>query len=213
VKTIKTLLPAGSLRRTVALVCVPIIVVLGILGALVAHETLRSRAFNLDLEWTVPAIWSGLLLFGASLAALLAYRVSERRYVGAFALLFLYMGIDEISSIHEHLSEWTGVEWQLLLSPVMLLAAIGFCVLLRDEWSSSDKWLWLGAGACWFVSQVLERLEWHDHDIPVRGYLKMMVAEEVLEMIGSMLFMLTMLAIWERYGQPIRERARVGVGA
>lgn len=181
----------------------PVIVVLGVFGDLYANGLIgHGGLVDLDSEFAVPAFWSGLLLVGASGAAVLAHRATGDRSILALAVLFAYMGIDEVSSIHENIEIATGIDWQTLLLPIMTFAAVDFVVVLRRYWGATEAWLLLGGGAAWGVSQLLEKLEWGGGgDVKLGHYTWKMVPEEMLEMLGSLLFLVSLLALWERLSQ------------
>lgn len=173
------------------------IAVLGLLGALVAKHRLHAGALDLDHEYTVPAFWSGLLLLAAAAAAALAHSVLRWRALIAIGVLLAYMGIDEIAGIHEHLESATGVDWQVLLAPLVLLGGVAFVVLLRRLGPRFESLLLVAGAGAWAVSQLLERWEW-DGDVARPGYLTKMVPEETLEMLGSLLILVALLRLWER---------------
>jgi hypothetical protein len=186
-----------NLRRAgFALACC--IVVLGVLGVLAIVQRPAFRHFDLDAEMTVPAAFSALLLVAASVAALVAARIAPRlRLAGAaLSLLFAFMALDEAFSFHERLEDLTGVDWQVLYLPIVALGGVAYLGLLRRlrgrPWQVAG---WLAGAAAWGVSQTLEHLEWTPSDTPVRLYNWMMVPEELLEMTGSALWALTLVAI------------------
>ena len=74
-------------------------------------EVLGLRALlNVDNEANIPSLFSSLLLLGAGLLLfVVAARSAEanpghRRYWRALGWIFLFMGVDEATSIHEHLN-------------------------------------------------------------------------------------------------------------
>jgi hypothetical protein len=60
--------------------------------------------------------------------------------------LYAFMGVDEISSIHERIARLTGLRWEIPYIPIMLGAAVlGVAVLLRlyrerPRWRSASRW-------------------------------------------------------------------------
>ncbi len=187
--------------RQVAAVALLSIAVLGIIGALHAAGLVHLKMFNLDREWTIPAFYSSALLFAASALALLLSQVDGYntgnpvwwRFMGLF---FAVMGLDEILSLHERLEKLTGIDWQVLYIPVVLIGGIGGLVTLKRLWQLRVGYLvYAGGAAAWFISQVFEKIEWSGHDGArlVNIYNQLMVAEEELEMIGSLLFGLGVL--------------------
>lgn len=143
---------------------------------------------------------SGLLFATAALALLLGEvgfcNTGEPiwwRFVGFF---FTFMGLDEILCFHERLEKLTGIDWQVLYSPVVLIGGIGGLVTLWRLWQHRVGYLvYAGGAAAWFISQVFEKIEWSGRDGAglENIYNQLMVAEEEFEMIGSLLFGLGVL--------------------
>jgi hypothetical protein len=166
-----------------------------VLGAWQRHAGGPSL-FTLDAEANVPALWSGFLLLLAAVAAVRVARADRRG--GAWpwwplAVLFFFMAADEVAGLHEELERQTGVDWQLLYLPLIAgggAAALGALVRLREQPALAARFL--AACAAWGLAQVLEALQWHGAQ-RAAGYGEMMVAEETLEMIGSLVFALTLL--------------------
>jgi hypothetical protein len=151
------------------------------------------RVLSPDYERTIPAFWSGGVLWLAALGALLVARDDRmpppRWPWHGLAALFAFMGIDEILSIHERLARLTGLRWEIPYIPVILGAAVVGLIALARLWRERRP---LGicfalAAATWAGSQVLEIVQWHD-DQKVAAYDTLMVTEEIGEMIGSALF-------------------------
>src|SRR3954463_6255626 len=141
-----------------------------IVGALGAYQVAADgpRVLSLDYERTIPALWSGGVLWLAALAALLVATgdgVAGPRWpwIG-LAALFAFMGVDEISSIHERIAHLTGLRWEIPYIPVFVgAAAVGLAALLRlyRERPALAAGFALG-GATWAGSQVFEVIQWHD---------------------------------------------------
>jgi hypothetical protein len=185
--------------------------VIGALGVLRAHGDL-PRLFDLEAEATIPAVWSGMVLMGAAALAGLSFWVCEpaaRRWTSlALAILFAYMSLDELLSFHERLEDLFQLDWQIIYIPVGVAAALAaafWALAVRKTPVLRPALAWFGLGAAaWFVAQVLERFEWNGADVRVRGYVWMMVPEEILEAGGACAFLLAML-ITERYGRSTRQ--------
>lgn len=189
-------LEPGRLLR----VGVPVIALLGVTGVLYDLKVPNTNPFDLDGEMRIPALWSFGLLAGGSVAALLASLAQASRAAAAFGGFLLFMAVDELIQIHETLEGATGVDWQLLYLPVVGVGGFFFLVLLRAMRRSAAA-LTLASGAgCWVIAQMLEMLQWHG-DQRVSGYYLMATPEELLEMLGSLLFGLAIL-MWVRGTQP-----------
>jgi hypothetical protein len=124
------------------------------------------RLFALDAEWNAPALFSGCLILGASIAAFALADFSSETHTPtwlnrSFGLLLAYMTLDEVLSFHERLEAWTGVDWQLLYLPACALAAgvwLGLARCLR-QFGSGYALLVSGAFA-WAIAQVFQLVQW-----------------------------------------------------
>ncbi|PPK98579.1 hypothetical protein CLV92_101278 [Kineococcus xinjiangensis] len=185
-----------------------VVAVLGAAAAVVLHhETPASRLLHLDLERGVPAAWSALLIIAAATAALAQRHVSV--WCAAFGGLLLFLAADEVLVIHETIEHNTGVDWQILYSPLAVLGLVVGVMLaraLRARNRLSFQLLLLG-GACWVTSQFLEAIQWNG-DVKATGYVYLMFTEEVLEMTGTILFLAAMLVLRNR----ATARSAVGAG-
>lgn len=186
-----------DLRRafvgTFAVICT-----IGVLGAL-EYNGAPLSLFFLDGEGKPPAAFSALLLVAAGVAcwyvaADVAQGTQRRwRVLGGF---FLFMSLDEALTIHEQLSLLTDIAWLKLYLPVFVVAfimAVACLVSLRDVPPAAA--LLMGGGACWFVAQVLEKLEANKYEGQVEGYWIYATFEECLEMTGSLLFVLAAVSV------------------
>jgi hypothetical protein len=189
-----------------------------VVGALGAYQVAADgpRVLSLDYERTIPAFWSGGVLWLAALAALLIARddamPGPRWPWWGLAALFAFMGVDEISSIHERVARLTGLRWEIPYIPIMLGAAVlGVAVLLRlyRERPALAIGFALG-GATWAGSQVFEVIQWHDGE-KVAAYNVLMVIEEIGEMTGSAIFALALFG-WVWRAQPAGAPAAVRSG-
>lgn len=169
---------------------------IALLGGLGAADLFLTRlpAYDLDAERTVPTAFSALLLLAAGV---LAWQVGGARSSGyskcwrIMGAFFVFMAFDEVLAIHEKVSApVTGMSWQVFYAPVVLCAAIGWLVILRRLPSTRARILWIGGAAAWFVSQVIEQVQW-DGDRLVHPWT--FIPEEMLEMTGSLLWGLAIL--------------------
>jgi hypothetical protein len=188
-------LPVGP--GIVAVTLGTVIAVLTVAGAVYAWESPSwlSR-FDLDEERTVPAFFTSLLLIACAAVALrLPRSVVSRGVAIAFAGLLVLASLDELAEVHEKLERRLDVDWQLLYIPVFVAAVAVlalFMVALRRN--GLGLGLVLASAVCWAGSQLLEALQWED-DGPARGYTSLIVTEETLEMAGSALLLLALLAV------------------
>lgn len=173
-----------------------VIAVLAVAGAVYAWESPSSLSrFDLDEERTVPAFFTAFLLIACAVVALrLPRSVVSRAVAIAFAGLLVLASLDELAEVHEKLERRLDVDWQLLYIPVFAAAvAVLALFLMALRRNGLGLGLVLASAACWAGSQVLEALQWED-DGPAPGYTWMMVTEETLEMVGSALLLLALLA-------------------
>ena len=200
---------AGVIRaidlRVVATIGAIVIVSLAVLAALYRGEV---RLLSLGEEFTIPAAVSGLLLLAAAVAALLVARLWSGSRAGARAALalacfFAFMALDEMLFLHERLETWTGIDWQVLYLPVALIGGVAWLMVLRRLFAYPHAaGLFVAGAAAWVVSQAIELVQWNG-DVLVYPWLNF--PEETLEMTGSLLFALGLLAglqAWMRVPAP-----------
>ena len=173
------------------------VVVLGVLGVVALQARPAWERFHLDGEGTVPAYFSGVLLAACCVTATVALvRIPAARWpLRALALLFGAMAVDEVLAAHEWAERHSGIDWQLLYAPVIAVGAVAYLLVgwaVRGE--RVVRMLWVAGGTAWGVSQVLEFAQW-DGNVPRAGYYLMMVPEELLEMTGSALWLVALLAM------------------
>ncbi len=170
---------------------------LGVLGYIhmYVHDLppyVHSRSlFDLDAEFNLPPVFSGLLLLAAAGFALLLYDVDRTARWSVFGLgvFFAYMAVDEATEIHERLDVLFGVNWQLLYAPLVLAGAVLWALVVRHLWSMRlARALLVGGAAAWFVAQAFEAS-------PNRGLFGVwrILVEELLEMCGSAMFAIALL--------------------
>jgi len=187
-------------RAAVVLGCAVALVSLA--GVLVASGLDWGRnQLDLDGERNVPSTLSALLLLAAAvLLVRLPSRVVPRAASLGLGCILALAALDEAFELHEKLETRLDVDWQLLYIPAFLAAALLWFLLLRSVWRDRrSTGLLVAAGACWIVSQVLEHEQWGPNG-PEPGYTWMMVVEETLEMTGSALLVVALLAA-ARYEQ------------
>ncbi len=231
-----TELACGSNVRVVTYLVSAAIALFGTLGSLHAFGFVNVHPFDLDGEWRFPPYFSGGLLFAAAALAFMAGdagleggngqgwlrhlgwlmdRGQSRTWWRLMGLFFAFMATDELVAIHERLDAATGVDWQELYLPIAFLGGLAWLFTAWRLWRHRVGYLLYGAGAvAWFLSQVLEAIQWGVGDekggkVAIYNYL--MIAEEVGEMIGSMLFCLAILvAIQCAYREQKKRPAVVG---
>lgn len=184
-------------HAALALAGVAVVFALVVLVAAVVSEP--GDLFHPDSERRVASTVSALALVAAGLAAVRAgARTGAGWQLVPVGALLLLMALDEWAALHERLEATTGTDWQLLYLPVFAVA--GACFLLAARRHRGERAFlvpWLAGAACWAVSQVLELAQW-DGDDQRAGYRAMMLPEEVLELTGSLLFLLAALVLLRR---------------
>ncbi|MEK6278483.1 MAG: hypothetical protein AABM29_10785 [Actinomycetota bacterium] len=192
--------------------CIAVLAILGCLDAFAVD----LPPFDLDEEQhldrlsegpyvaiVIPALFSGAVLFVASGFALITSTRSELLPWAILALFFAFMGTDELLEFHESLERASGVDWQILYLPLMLVG--GACwlrALNRMSQFDTERLLWLGGAAAWIVASMLE-FGAHVSEGDVGGGVlphESLVLEEVLEMTGSSMFLLALFLVCRRIG-------------
>ena len=166
-------------------------------GALDTFGVIDSPAFDLNGERNVPTVVTTLLLLTASAAALAHWFATDggemgrwERRTNLFVMaLFGYMAADEFGQLHEKAEHVSGIDWQTLFLPVFVAAAAAVVVVLR-AWRGRPvaRTLLVTGSVVWFLSQVAEHLEYDSHDVEVEGFQYYVLFEEVLELVGTTLF-------------------------
>jgi hypothetical protein len=184
-----------------------IIAVLGLLG--VGYMVFGSPLgiFNLDGEKDVPSTYSAALWFSLAVLSVLLGRVEsapgDARLWFALSALFVFNSADEFGEIHEHLEYYTGIDWQILYSPVALIAvALWLLVCRRLRRIGTGFGLFILGTVCLIGSQVVEAVEYGPGDKRISAFNELVVFEEVMEMLGAVLVGLALLtafqALWHR---------------
>ena len=133
-----------------------------IMGAIVYPGGGDLRAFDVNKEQTFPATFSGILLLAAGGLALLNGLVRSdtragRRWWIVLALVFAFLGLDEIAALHEAVQDRVHVWGQAVLAPVVFVGVYAWWATLKRLRSEPPAGMLfvLGAGA-WIVSQLID---------------------------------------------------------
>jgi hypothetical protein len=195
--------------RQVAAANGAIIALLGVLGVLFLVFGSPFGSFDLDGERNVPAIYSAALWFSAALLALLVGRLDAapglpQLWVGLSAF-FVFVSADEFGEIHERLERIIGIDWQILYSPVALLALVLWVFVARRlRQIGVGLGLLLAGTVCGIASQVAEAVEYGPGDERIAAFDELVVFEELVEMVAALLIGLALLTAL----QALYERAR-----
>jgi hypothetical protein len=202
----------GEAGQRITVLLIACIAFLAILGA-VHDATQGLHAFDLDSEENVPAIFSGMLLFVASGLAFLVARRTERIPWLALGALFAFMAVDELAAIHEKLGDWIGVPWLVPYAPLIIAAgAFWLLALRRISPFRSEQTLWLGGALAWICAQGLEAV-WIAVGSDSGPTAELSVPEEILEMTGSSMFLLTLYLVSRRLATERASSGRHHAGA
>ena len=175
----------------------------------------------LGWEFRLPVFFSSAVLVCASVAAVRSDKTGPgsplsncTRVCSLLSALFAFMAVDEAVGIHELLEVWTGVDWQHLYLPLAVCASLLWGRVLLRIIREPAVIPWIGGAACWFLSQCLEAFRWgtdfsaigaaNDEPDPFEPgeatWRFLTASEELLEMLGTSLLLLSMLLLASRYG-------------
>lgn len=177
--------------RALAIGAAAVVVVLAVMGA-VSHSVEYMRVFDVNKEQNYAAVFSGVALWAAALLAfcngLFRYESSRaRRWWLVLAFVFLYLGLDEMTALHEEAQHVTGIWGQAFLAPVALVGVAAWYVTLREMGSNRvAAALWIAGAAAWVCSQGIDLVL--NESMPWT-----VVPEEIGEMTGSLLFAFSLL--------------------
>jgi hypothetical protein len=186
-----------------------VIALLGVLGVLSIAYGSPFAIFDLDGERNVPAIYSAALLFSVAVLALLVGRLDPAPGLPylwvALSALFVFVSADEFGEIHERLERILGIDWQILYSPIAVVALVLWVFVARRlRQIGAGFWLLVVGTACGIVSQVAEAVEYGPGDERIAAFNEIMVFEELLEMVQALLIGLALLTAL----QALNRRAR-----
>jgi hypothetical protein len=184
--------------REIAVASGVVIALLGVLGVLSIAYGSPFGIFDLDGERNVPATYSAALSFSVAVLALLVGRLDPAPglpylWVGLSAL-FVFVSADEFGEIHERLERIVGIDWQILYSPIAVVALVLWVFVARRlRQIGAGFWLLVVGTACGIVSQVAEAVEYGPGDERIAAFNELMVFEELLEMVEALLIGLALL--------------------
>ena len=180
--------------------------------------------FDVDGENNIPTYVATVLLLGASgLLALIAAHVRAaggafQRHWWGLAVLFAYLSVDEMASLHERLAdlpflpETTGLlhyQWVILGIPLVALFAFTY---LRFFWHLPRRWkgLFVGAAVLYVGGAIgVEMLAGRYASLYGElhmGHALLVTAEEACELLGVALFVYALLDYLGAHGGALRVR-------
>jgi hypothetical protein len=120
-------------------------------------------------------------------------------WVGLSAF-FVFVSADEFGEIHERLERITGIDWQILYSPIGLLAAVLWVFVARRLRQIGAGFALLVVGTvCGVASQVAEAVEYGPGDERIGAFDELVVFEELLEMVEALLIGLALLTALQAF--------------
>jgi hypothetical protein len=126
-----------------------VIALLGVLGVLAVVSGSPFGIFDLDGERNIPATYTAEVLFSVAVLALLVGRIDPAPGLPqlwvALSAFFVFVSADEFGEIHERLERITGIDWQILYSPIAVLALVLWLFAarrLRESGRASGSWWW-----------------------------------------------------------------------
>jgi len=221
-------------RRALLAVFVPAILLLDVANAIAVflyhhrhhHGGRFFQEFSLDREANVPSWFSSALLLTA--AALLAFvaldalarKAPWRRHWVGLSLVFVVLSLDETAEIHERIGSWLRAHLHLHgplhyagVVPALALAlfvGITYVRFLRALPRATLLGVLVAAAIYITGAAGVEAASgwWAEgHGSRSTALLLVSTVEENLEMIGTLLFILVVLAYFARLGRSVTLRA------
>jgi hypothetical protein len=220
--------------RALLTVFVPAILLLNVANAIAVflyhhrhhHGGRFFQEFSLDREANVPSWFSSaLLLTAAALLALvaldaLARKAPWRRHWAGLSLVFVVLSLDETAEIHERIGSWLRAHLHLHgplhyagVVPALALAlfvGITYVRFMRALPRATLLGILVAAAIYITGAAGVEAASgwWAEgHGSRSTALLLVSTVEENLEMIGTLLFILVVLAYFARLGRSVALRA------
>jgi hypothetical protein len=220
--------------RALLAVFVPAIVLLNVANAIAVflyyhrhhHGGRFFQEFSLDREANVPSWFSSaLLLTAAGLLALVALdaltrKAPWRRHWAGLSLVFVVLSLDETAEIHERIGSWLRAHLHLHgplnyagVVPALALAlfvGITYVRFLRALPRATLLGILVAAAIYITGAAGVEAASgwWAEgHGSRSTALLLVSTVEENLEMVGTLLFILVVLAYFARLGRSVALRA------
>lgn len=168
-----------------------------------------SSLFNLDAELNIPAWFSGIILFIASVLLYVIYKISsgiKPMYYWLFlSIIFLYLSFDEMASFHErfmfmlrnyfNLSGFLYFSWVIVGIPFAILVGLLSVPFLRRIPPQAAKFFITAGFLYVFGAAGVEMIgasvfETHENTLL---YALITTVEETLEMCGVILFIYSLV--------------------
>lgn len=163
--------------------------VVAIAGTVVAVADSPIDLLYLNREQTVAAYMGAWLLFAAGTIAVFIGRkeVDDRMWWLVLGLAIAAIGFDEAAELHERVEVRADVPAAVVVSPIALVAALAWWMVLPRMRQHPPALPLFAAGIVgWAISQSLDPI----HSVELKS-----IVEETLELIGSMLLVLALLAM------------------
>ena len=189
----------AALAADVRILVMAVIAATALFGVLGAIDIAGAdwRILELNEEQTLPAYFSSLLLWAAAGLAVLVSQLAPgpARLWLLWAVALVILAFDEAGEAHERLQYHLDVSTLVALSPIIVVAGVTGLAVLRRIWDfAAARNLMLVGAAAWVLALVLDRA--HHPNGTNLDYL--IVAEEMVEMGGSILIALSLLGLARR---------------
>ena len=167
--------------------------------------------FDLNIEATIPTWFTTIVLFCSSLTLAAVARTKQRErdafryYWWALSLIFLYLSVDEAAQIHEHwddnlevIDNLPGFFYYGWVVPGMILVGISALVFARFFFHlgrATQTYLLIGAVTYVGGAIGMEMIGGYVLDTQGPGVVTglIVIAEESLEQVGAILFLVAFL--------------------
>lgn len=178
----------------IAVVSGAAVTVFAILGILQRTAYPQWDLANLDSELSIATYFSATLLWAAAAGWLLVALATRprARSLWIWGGVLAWLALDEGAAIHERIEKWSGIDWQILYLPILGVAAVAWWGVVRSHRNERSTRVLLIAGAlCWAATLLLELIQhWGGEPATEIIYNTTMITEEVLEMVGSTVFVI-----------------------
>jgi hypothetical protein len=186
--------------------CIGTLVILGLLDGFLTPVHAFDFGGELKDGVNLPVAFSGALLLAASVMAVLCWRGAAGTGDPAWpwlaiACFLVFMGVDELLAIHEPLEPEVATSTASNLLFLLLAALGGGCwvAVLVTVWKLAlPRLSWLAGGAAWSAAILMDEIHWASVGLGTLEEAGVLTGiEEVLELIGSSMFLLALLMVVE----------------
>lgn len=191
--SLRRLVCRTSTQRLALVLIIPTAVLISIGMAAAIFDW--GDVLRVNKERSFTGYFSTMLFYTVGLLALLnGFSDSRRLPWIALGCVFMLFGLSEGAELHERVEVRTGLPSLVIISPLALIGAVSLVRIRREILADRQVLkLLVGGLAAWFVSQASD---------PFHAGWKS-IAEETLEMSGSILVALALSLLVKRRSQPV----------